>query len=351
MNKRGLKWLLAAAVALVMAVTLIRTLAQVRQGPAQDGDEDDEEEAIKAPSRVSVQNGQTVITLDGKTQSRAGIIVAPLEAIAARQEIACPAMVLSAQDLVTARNNYVAALTRLEKVRAGMEVARQESDRLKALYQDNQNASQKALQSAQGTLRSLQADAQAARQDLALQAAALRQSWGGVISQWVVDDPPGLERVFDLSDVLVQVTMPAGELADAPETVFLEIPGPQHIEARRISSLPRVDPRIQGMSFLYVTPNHAGLAPGLNVIARLHIGRVMRGVLVPRAAVVWWQGTAWVYQSAAPGRFVRRQVNTEAPVAAGYLGATGFSPGERIVVRGAQALLSEEFRFSIQPED
>lgn len=348
--KRGWKWLLGVPVALVMTSILIRTLAQVRRDPPQKDDEEEEEEAIKVPSRVSIQYGQTVITLDSTAQSQTGITIAPLEAITAREQATSPAVVLSAQELVTARDNYVTALTRLRKVQADLEAVQQESDRLKALYEDNQNASQKALQSAQGTLRSLQADAQAAQQDLALQTAALRQNWGAVAAQWVVDDLPQLERLFDQSEFLVEVTLPTGELSDAPEAISLEIPGSSARRAKRISALPRVDPRIQGMSFLYVTSNYPGIAPGLNAVARLPVGRLIRGVLVPRPAVVWWQGIAWVYRLTAPGRYVRCQALIEMPLTGGFLVSRGLSPRDQIVIRGAQSLLSEEFRSQIQPE-
>src|SRR6516165_2943745 len=344
--------LFALTVAVVMAVLMIRTFAHVPKNPSdQDEEEEKKEEAIKTPSRVSVRNRQTIITLDPETQSQIGITLAPLKAITTHQQITAPAVILSAQELVTARNNYVAAQTALEKARANVEVAEQESDRLKALYQDNQNASQKALQSAQGTLRSAQADAQAAQQDLALQAAALRQSWGDMIPKWLVGDPPQLDRVFNQRDFLVQVTVPAGVASTAPETASLELPGSGYTQARLISTFPRVDPRIQGASFLYLAQNHFALAPGLNVSARLPVGGLVRGVLVPQRSVVGWQGNAWVYEELSPGHFVRGEIATDTVLANGVIVSGGLSPGHRIVTTGAQALLSEEFRSLIQPED
>ena len=183
----------------------------------------------------------------------------------------------------------------------------QESDRLKALYEDNHNASQRALQSAEGSLRSGQADVRAARQDLALQAAVVRQSWGNVVAKWITDDPPPLDRVFGQRDFLVQVTVPAGVVSAAPETISLELPRSGSTQAKLISPFPRVDPRIQGTSFLYIAQNHPGLAPGVNLAARLPVGRLMRGVLVPQQAIVWSQGSAWVYQQTTRDRFVRHR--------------------------------------------
>jgi hypothetical protein len=329
---------------------MIRTLAQVRGAPSDQDEEEKKEQAIKTPSRVSVQNGQTVIRLDPETQSQVGITLTLLKAVTARKEITAPAVVLSAQELVTARNNYMAAQTALEKAEASVQVLQQESDRLKVLYEEGQNASQRALQSAQGSLRAGQADVQAARQDLTLQAAVVRQSWGGVVAEWIIEGPAPLDRVFFQRDFLVQVTLPAG-VALAPNTIALEVPGSGYAQAKLISSFPRIDSRIQGMSFLYIVQDCPGLAPGLNLAARLSVGRLMHGVLVPQQAVVWLQGNAWLYKQTAPGRFVRRRVPDEVPLANGSFICEGFSPGDRIVTAGAQALLSEEFRSPVQPED
>ncbi len=346
MRMKKLKWVLGAAVALATAVILVRTIAQLGSEPEEEKEK--KEEAIKPPSRASVQNGQTVITLDAETQSRVGIAIAPLKAITARGQVTVPAVVLSAQELVGLRNSYVAALARLEKARANADVAQQQYGRLRTLYEDNQNASQKDLQAAQGNLRADQADVQAAQQALALEAAASRQSWGDVLAKWVIDDPPPLDRVLDQRDFLVQVTLPRDQLPAAPPTISLEIPGSRHTPATLVSSFPRVDSRIQGASFLYMTPNHVALAPGLNLVARLSVGTPMRGVLVPRSALVWWQGSAWVYQQIAPGRFVRRPVPTETPLENGIFVPSGFAAGDLIMIRGAQMLLSEEFRSQLQ---
>jgi len=340
--KTTLKRLFAWSVVLGLAVMMIRTFAQVRQDRPDHDEDEQSEKATKRPSMVAVQNGQTVISLDPKAQSRVGIAAAPLQAVTSREQVTAPALVLSGQELISLRNNYVSAAARLEKARAHVHVSQQEFDRLKALYEENQNASQKALQGAEGELRSNQADVQAAEQDLALQSAAVRQSWGEVIAKWVIGDPRPLDRVLGQCDFLVQVTLPAGVVSTAPETVSLEIQGSNDASGKLISPFPRVDPRIQGISFLYVTPAHPGLAPGLNLVAHLAVGRLMRGVLVPLKAIVWWQGQAWVYKQATPGRFVRQEIETGTHAEGGFFVSEGISPGDKVVVSGAQMLLSEE---------
>ncbi len=114
-----------------------------------------------------------------------------------------------------------------------------------------------------------------------------------------------------------------------------------------------------------------GAAPGTPVVVAIAAGGApARGLFVPSAAVVQWEGLAWVYVEeetkgaasdtagrpvAAPSGhtdksvFVRHRVDTGHPVDGGWLIAGesdshGLSRGDAVVVRGAQQLLSEEFK-------
>ncbi|MGH9454550.1 MAG: efflux RND transporter periplasmic adaptor subunit, partial [Terriglobia bacterium] len=314
-------------------------------------DDEDQEEAVQTPSRVSVINGRTVVTLDEATQKRIGIAVEELRATATRQQTTAAATILPVQDLTALRSTLVAAQAQVEKAQVSVDVSEKEYERLRTLYQENQNASQKSVEAAEAILRTGEASLRAAQQELAVQKTAAVQSWGSVIAGWVAAGTGQLARVLNQQEFLVQVTVAPGSAFAAPRTVELSIPEGRLVRAGYVSPFPRVDPRIQGISLLYAIHSRPGLAPGLNLVARLPIGERLRGVLVPPSAIVWWQGQAWVYEQTAATRFTRQLVSTAAPLEAGYFEAAGFRPGSKVVIQGAQALLSEEFRSQIQPED
>jgi hypothetical protein len=299
-------------------------------------------QAKKGPAQISVENGQTVLTLDMPTQNRLGLEVATLTATLTRAQVTLPAVVLSAQDLATFRNGYVATQAQVQKSRVEADLARKEYTRLKTLFEQDHNISEKSLQSAEGTLQANETDVRAGEQQLNLQESVVRQEWGMVVAKWAVESAPELQRVFDQHEVLVQMTMPSDATFRAPKTISLETPGATRTEAILVSTFPRVDPRIQGRSLLYVAPSHPGLTPGVNLLAHLSVGSQMKGLIVPTSAVVWSEGKAWIYQQTAPDRFTRHAVSTEAPVEKGFFVTEGFSPGDKVVTRGAQALLSEE---------
>jgi hypothetical protein len=296
----------------------------------------------KGPAQISVENGEAVLALDTATQSRLGLEVTTLAATVTRAQVDSPAVVLPIQDLATFRNSYIATQTQLQKSRVELDVTSKEYTRLKALFEQDHNISEKSLQSAEGALKANEADERAGEQQENLQKSMVHQEWGGVASKWALEDSPEFKRILDQRDVLVQVTMQANATAEVPKTISLELPGTTRIGASFVSPFPRVDPRIQGKSFLYVALAERGLTPGMNLLAHLSVGAQMRGLIVPTAAVVWSEGKAWVYQQTASEHFTRRAVPIEVPVERGFFVTQGFSPGDKVVTRGAQALLSEE---------
>ena len=126
------------------------------------------------------------------------------------------------------------------------------------------------------------------------------------------------------------------------------MPGGMRRQARLVSAYPRLDPRMQGRSFLYSASGRLGLSPGLNLVARLPVGNSLQGLVIPASAVVWSEGKAWAYVQVSPERFSRSPVTTDVPVDNGFFAAQGFSPGDRVVIVGAQALLSEEMLLHSQ---
>jgi hypothetical protein len=53
----------------------------------------------------------------------------------------------------------------------------------------------------------------------------------------------------------------------------------------------------------------------------------------------------------APAQFERRQLMATSTAARGHFVTSGFAAGDRVVVAGAQALLSEELKSQIQVKD
>jgi hypothetical protein len=72
--------------------------------------------------------------------------------------------------------------------------------------------------------------------------------------------------------------------------------------------------------------------------------------VVPRPAVVRQAGKPWVYVQTSHEVFARRPVALEESAGDGWF-TQSLSPGDRVVITGAQTLLSEEFKSQIQVGD
>ncbi len=342
---RVLKWILATVITAAVIAILVVAFLRGRQEAATEAAQ---EHPPAAASRVSAEDGQTFITLDTRTQSSSGVETRTLAVTTEHQQLRANAVVLSAQNLTQLRTTYLSDVSQVDKAKAALDVSQQEYQRLKQLYEDNQNAAAKAVQAAEGTRRSDEVSVRAATEALQLNDTLARQTWGDVVAKWLIDGSPTLDRILTQKDLLLQVSLLPSSVGAPPKTVSIQSPSGKIQRADFVSAYPAVDPRIQSPTFLYLAQSAPDLVPGMTLTVLLPTGPSLRGVIVPNNAIVWWQGKAWAYNQTAPERFARREVSTEIPVLNGWFVSAGFAPGDKAVVRGAQQLLSEEFRSQIQ---
>jgi len=176
-----------------------------------------------------------------------------------------------------------------------------------------------------------------------------------VVGRALVDDADLVHSLIERREFLLQITIPPARTLDPPPTASAEIPGSsRRAEIRYISPATRTDPKIQGLSFFYTAAASSGMLPGMNTRAFLVSGKPVDGYVIPPSAIVWWSGRAWVYVRIADDEFTRRQIPTDMPAGQESKFVVPVSalsePEPAIVLRGAQMLLSEEFRAQIQVE-
>ncbi len=314
-------------------------LAIARSG-AKGGDGGKAAEAAR-PERVSVVNGETVVTIDAATAEKSQIAIAPLIAAQRPNGSHAFATAIDVKDLVDARNQYAVAAAQKEQARARLAAADAEYARLKALHDDNRNISDRVLQEAEANERAERANAEAAAATMTAAEGVVRQRWGDAVASAFAADAKWIDDLIANRSVLVQVVWPA----QPPHRIEIETPdGP--IAAVFLSPSPRTDPRVQGRSWLYLAPAGA-IVSGMNLTARIGVSNVEKGALVPREAVVWTGGRAWVYVQKAPGQYTRRSIDAGVPMGEDYF-VTTLQPAQRVVTAGAQALLSEENKPKVE---
>src|SRR6185503_20214340 len=117
------------------------------------------------------------------------------------------------------------------------------------------------------------------------------------------------------------------------------------VEAQCLGRVATTDPQTQGEGFLFLLKTNLP-PPGAAVIGWLNLaGEAQTGVVVPRDALVRHQGEVFVYVQTAEAIFERKKIELDRPTDRGWFVRKGVAPKEKIVVIGAQQLLSEELKF------
>jgi hypothetical protein len=290
------------------------------------------EKSAEAPSRVKRgANGEVIVTLDAATQQVMGLETATLETAQLSPEIKGYGRVLDSSALASQVAELITA-------QAAGEASQAELKRVKSLAAQN-NASERSLQAAVAAAVRDQAQVESAR-------LRLLANWGSAMAER--QDLSGfVHSLGSLSNALVEVDVPPGQpLTNSPTGARLLILSDysQPISAQYLGQMPVVDSQMQARGFLFlVSPNPLRLAPGAAVSGFVSMpGEPVTGVLVPRNAVVRFNGTAWVYLQTGAETFQRTEIALDRPLENGWFLRDKLKPQDKVVSVGAQQLLSEE---------
>jgi hypothetical protein len=345
-------WQRPMARALVATITIfgIGTLLVwgFLEGRSEVEREAERERPVKEPLRIAMRGGVPVVTLDIGTQQKSGIETLSLASAPYQEQVRAYAMVLDLARLTDLSNNIASAHSQLDTAAAKLAASKAAFERAQRLI-DARAASLAQLEAAEAAFRADQAALAAAESQGRTLSATAYQEWGPVLGKSLVDRSPTIVRLIERKEFLLQVTLPPGiTIPKAPETGAIQNGPNTRAEIRYISQATRTDPKIQGVSYFYVTSAESEVLPGMNVLAFLPSGKNADGFPVPASAIVWWQDRAWVYRRVDPESFVRTDIGTDLPTPGGGYIAAGLPGDVEIVTRGAQLLLSEEFRAQIQ---
>ena len=283
------------------------------------GGDDDERQAAPPPALAQVGE-EAGLRVDSATRARIGLATAPLAAITTRPEVELAGVVVPDPG-------------------AGATLRANVSGRLAAAEDTPWPRIGQAVSAGQAV----------AQVGDALPLTAPR---GGTVV--AVHAYPG--QVVQAGDPLLELTDYTAALVRVPWSGAGAPPATASVEpagggARRAASLAgpaaEADPLTGAAAWLYRVAG-GGLRPGLALTVYVPSSAApAHGVLVPDAAVVQWDALAWAYVEREPGAFVRVRVPTTTAVAGGWVVTRGLTAGDRVVVTGAELLLSEEFRARI----
>ena len=232
-----------------------------------------------------------------------------------------------------------ALLTERATAKASLDASTREYERLKLLHDQGQNASARALETAEAAMRRDQAQLDSVQPRLLL-------GWGKAVASQ--PDLTAFMRALAAQEAaLVRVDLPLSESLQTPPSGgrLAALTSPDNpVEAQILGAAPATDPQMQSQGFLFLQKTNP-LPPGATVTAWLSIpGESESGVTVPRDALIRHEAEVFVYVQTGAEMFSRKEIELERPVAGGWFVHEGLKPEEKVVVVGAQQLLSEELK-------
>lgn len=306
-----------------------------------------------APQPSADRDGGPDVRVSEAVQKVSGLRAEPLAEHRLRPALPVQGVVADLRPLAQQVAQLRSAVAEVEAARGLAARATAEHRRVLALYEDDRNASERALQAAEAESRAAQARLAGAEAAAAAARETLRLGWGDTLARWAGTGAPELARLLNGAEALLLVTLRLADAAPQRMEALEFSPAGSKDKPRRaqpVSAATRADPGLPGATWFYRTPA-AGLRAGERIAGRLPTGAdAEEGVLVPAAAVVWHAGKAWVYVQEAADRFERRAIEAATAVGTDWF-ETGLEAGDRVVVSGAQLLLSEEFRGRITNEN
>lgn len=351
MNKKAL-WIIGAQVIfIVILIWVIVFLGRDEYELIQN----ESEEEIESPIHVSEQNGLQVVQLNLATQKNSGISVQPLQAYDYHGNIKVLGTVVSIQTLVDYNSQYQLLKSQLALAESVLPNHQLQYQRYKQLNDDDKNVSDKAVQEAQLLVINDQTHIKTTQAQLKALNDTIVAQWGQPLATLVTQHPsPGpLHDLLMQKKVLVQVSFPLNFKAPEGNSSILITPIQDEvtpIRADYVSQSIQTDISNIGKTYFYSAPADF-LRVGMRVnVVPAQASSSMKGVTVPNQAIAWHGGMAWIYVKTKPDTFLRKPVASDIELDNGWFD-NSLTPGTEVVIRGAQLLLSEEFKFQIKNEN
>jgi hypothetical protein len=283
--------------------------------------------AAAAPA-AKTEEKPNPLRMPAAKRAQAGIVLARPVPTKSAPEVQGYGRVLDATSLAS-------LVSELETARAALAASEKEAERAKKLFAAGGNASAQAVETAQAAVARDRAAATSAQ-------TRLISTWGRDVAQNLAPLSDALEHGGNL----VRIDLLPGENpAAAVKQARLSPPGSdESFSADVLGAAPVADSQVQGASFLALVHEHS-LSVGAALRAAMPgAGEATTDLVIPRSAVVYHQGSAWIFELGEEDTFERKLVTPGRVVGDGIVISTGLEGSEQVVTTGAQQLLAAELQ-------
>ena len=295
------------------------------------------------PGSVAAMPTDNGVRLSTQQLQAQGILLAPLEPATQTPAIEGIASVRDPAPLLATAADLASARAQAHAAAATAAAARSQSARLAALGPHGYVA-QNEVQTSAAQATAAEAQHAAAMAQLGALQAAARARWGEALALLAARGTSALADYAQGRATLVELALPPGTEAPPAARIMLQPASGEPLPGRLLDPSPQADLVVQGPTYFYRVAG-GSLRAGQRITAHMPLPQPAHaGVRVPADAVLWYAGQPWVYAETAPGHFERVPLPADSRDAQGWFVSGGLRKGQRVVVRGAELLLSQELK-------
>jgi len=296
----------------------------------------------------NVISGQLKLEIDASLQSIMGLETQVLNSASFKPSKQVIATAVDMSSLISGRLSYRTASNGVEIETLKLKQIRKKVQRLKQLQLNKAIAPRKLIQAISELELSELNLTQAKLEQQSIQT-TLGYQWGTVLTAWALDVKQSkdfqalitrrkqLYQLYIATPEKIIMLHPAGKPQQSQTAMWLAA------DLQKNTALP---------SHFYIT--ETGFAENYTqVIAKVALEQTLQGVMIPKRALIWHLGKAFVYLQRDKEHFERVSVDDYQAVnnKQYFIEGNALQAGDNLIIVGAQMLLSEEFKGLIQEED
>lgn len=283
----------------------------------------------EAPAGPAAAPKENALKFNAAKRTAAGIVLVRPESLAVTPEVGAFGRVLDASPFLT-------LVAEVESAKIALVASQKAAVRARELFAAGANASAQAVETA---------EAVAARDAVAVASARSRllAGWGRKLAE------SGLAKVvagLEAGASLVRLDLLPGEVpaSDLKKAAISLAGSSEWVDAEILGPAPLADTQLQGISLLASVAGHALPVGGALRATLPGPGGTTTALILPRSAVVYHQGSPWVFGLGEEDTFDRKLVSLGRTLGERVVIISGVEPVEQIASSGAGQLLSAELQ-------
>ncbi len=312
------------------------------------------DDVIKTGKQLSlnVRNGDISLQLSTQQSALGRFKIQTLKTASYQPEHSVSGKVLSIQPLLELQNKLRTVAISLFATQQREKIASSVLRRAQKLVAQDITSAAKTEKLNQNWL-TLQASMQAYQTQQNYLQASAEQQWGHKLAEAMTKPDLQLTKLLSGNSALLLITVPISDNpVDSTKSIAVSIDGQRaHAVPAEFLSASPVSDHIAGNSYFYVAHTNE-LQTGTRVMVWIpKKTQNYEGVLIPESAIIWHNTRPWVYLQVNDQFYVRRAIGQYQKTKGQWFVTENFTAGDRIVIAGSAALLSEELRSQIPEEN